>query len=185
MHNIRKFLSQYFLYFLAYSVVGWGYEVFLEVVVYQWGYSDRGVLFGPYCPIYGVGTLVFLFCLSGLRHKKATGMGRLTKALLLFFSCALLATAIELAASYALEFLVGSWPWQTYVDYAINFQGRIALSPSIRFGLGGLFFLYFVQPAFEFLVAKLPERAVERAALFLGILFALDVLLTCAVTFLF
>lgn len=37
-----------FLYFLLYSFVGWVYEIFLEVVVYRWGYSDRGVLFGPY-----------------------------------------------------------------------------------------------------------------------------------------
>lgn len=44
------------LYFLMYAIVGWAYEVFLEVVVYQWGYSDRGVLFGPYCPVYGVGS---------------------------------------------------------------------------------------------------------------------------------
>ena len=27
-----------FLYFLLYSVIGWIYEVFLEVVVYRWGY---------------------------------------------------------------------------------------------------------------------------------------------------
>ena len=50
--------ERYFLCFLSYSVLGWLYEVFLEVVVYRWGFSNRGVLFGPYCPIYGVGALV-------------------------------------------------------------------------------------------------------------------------------
>ena len=54
-------------------------------------------------------------------------------------------TAIELGTSYALEWITGSWPWQTYVDYDINFQARIALSPSIRFGIGGVFFLYCFQ----------------------------------------
>ena len=29
-------------------------------MVYRWGYSDRGVLFGPYCPVYGIGALTFL-----------------------------------------------------------------------------------------------------------------------------
>ena len=43
-------LQRYFLYFLLYSVLGWIYEVFLEVVVYRWGFTNRGVLFGPYCP---------------------------------------------------------------------------------------------------------------------------------------
>lgn len=40
-----------FICFMLYSVFGWLYEVFLEVVVYQWGFTNRGVLFGPYCPV--------------------------------------------------------------------------------------------------------------------------------------
>ena len=36
----------YYLYFMMYSVIGWLYEVFLEVVVYKWGFSDRGILTG-------------------------------------------------------------------------------------------------------------------------------------------
>ncbi|MBQ8144771.1 MAG: putative ABC transporter permease [Butyricicoccus sp.] len=181
---MRKKLQQYFLFFLMYSVIGWLYEVFLEVVVYQWGYSDRGVLFGPYCPIYGVGTLVFLFCLGRLLHAKSTGWFRIAKPILLFLGCALIATAIELAASYALEALTGSWPWQTYVDYKFNFEGRIALSPSVRFGLGGMFFLYIVQPLFEKLVGKLSDRSLSRIAGILILIFAIDAAATCIFTFL-
>lgn len=180
---MQKKLSQYFLYFLMYSVIGWLYEVFLEVVVYQWGYSDRGVLFGPYCPIYGVGTLVFLFCLSGLLRARSPKWLRIAKPVLLFMGCALIATAIELAASYALEALTGSWPWQTYADYKFNFEGRIALSPSIRFGLGGMFFLYIVQPVFTRLVDKLPHRTLTRLSAALAAIFAADILATCVAAF--
>ena len=181
---MRKKLSQYFLYFLMYSVIGWLYEVFLEVVVYRWGFSDRGVLFGPYCPIYGAGTLVFLFFLGGLLHAKSAKWLRLAKPFLLFLGCALIATAIELGASYALEALTGAWPWQTYVDYKFNFEGRIALSPSVRFGLGGLFFLYIVQPFFEKLVGSLPDRILFPLSGVLAVVFALDIVATCIVTFL-
>ena len=80
---------------------------------------------------------------------------RWSKPLLMFLGCMAVATAIELATSYALEALTGSWPWQTYVNYSVNFQGRIALSPSIRFGLGGVLFLYIVQPLWERLVGCL------------------------------
>ena len=59
-----------FLCFLLYSFIGWAYEVFLEVVVYRWGYSDRGVLLGPYCPVYGVGALAFLLCFGWLLKKE-------------------------------------------------------------------------------------------------------------------
>lgn len=143
------------LWFLAYSVLGWIYEVFLEVVVYRWGYSDRGVLLGPYCPVYGVGALAFLLC---LRRLVRSGRPLWQRLVLAFFGCMAIATAIELAASYLLEWLTGSWPWQTYADYSIHFQGRIALSPSVRFGLGGLVFLFLLQPCLERLTGRLPDR---------------------------
>ncbi len=63
-------VKKYYLYFMMYAVFGWCYEVFLEVVVYQWGYSDRGILFGPYCPVYGVGALAFIFTLGKLIKRK-------------------------------------------------------------------------------------------------------------------
>ena len=145
-------VQSYVLYFFFYSVLGWLYEVFLEVVVYRWGFTNRGVLLGPYCPVYGVGVLVFLGCMIA-------------------------ATAIELATSYLLEALTGAWPWQTYRDYAINFEGRIALSPSIRFGLGGLLFLYVLQPLFHRLVHSLSPRVRRGACIAVLVLLAVD----CAV----
>ena len=57
----RTELKKYFLYFMVYSVIGWIYEEFLEIFIYGRGITDRGILIGPYCPVYGVGTLLFLF----------------------------------------------------------------------------------------------------------------------------
>ena len=168
----------WFLYFLAYSVLGWLYEVFLEVVVYRWGFSNRGVLWGPYLPVYGVGALMFLLCFRRLLDHPLPLPGRLGRMAGIFLGCMLSATALELATSYLLEALTGSWPWQTYRDYAWNFQGRIALSPSIRFGLGGLVFLYILQPLFERMVGALPAPRRRGCFWVLAVLFAAD----CAAT---
>ena len=65
---LRK-TEQYFIFFMLCSLIGWLYEVFLEVVIYQWGFSNRGVLFGPYCIIYGVGGLVLIIALGKLKKK--------------------------------------------------------------------------------------------------------------------
>ena len=69
-----------------------------------------------------------------------------------------IATLIELIASYLCEWIIGTWPWQTYADYEYNFQARIALSPSLRFGLGGIIFLYLLQPLFEKFTDKLSKK---------------------------
>lgn len=152
--------KKHFLYFFAYSVIGWIYEVFLEVVVYRWGFSNRGILTGPYCPVYGVGALIFIFCVYPIIRSKPPKQ-RICMVPIVFFLCGAAATVLELAASYLCETVIGSWPWQTYADYTYNFQARIALSPSIRFGIGGAVFLYIVQPMFERLAEKAGEKRVS------------------------
>ncbi|MDD2217066.1 MAG: putative ABC transporter permease [Eubacteriales bacterium] len=171
-------LNKYIIYFMMYAILGWLYEVFLEVVVYQWGFSNRGVLYGPYTPIYGVGATSFLLCFGGIMKKKTPSWFKFIKPIIIFAGCMILATTIELAASYILEFVIGSWPWQTYEDYAINFQGRIALSTSIRFGLGGMFFLYVLQPIFEKITSNMPQSKLNLCAnIILAVLF-IDSILT-------
>jgi len=125
-----KTIQAFFLYFMLYSIFGWLYEVTLEVVIYRWGYSDRGVLFGPYCPVYGVGALLFIFTVYPLLREKPAKK-RFLLMPLVFVLCALIATAVELLTSYLCEFSIGYIPWD-YTSYKYNFQARIALSTSLR-----------------------------------------------------
>lgn len=164
---------------MLYAIMGWCYEVVLEVFIYKWGFTNRGVLFGPYCPVYGVGALAFLFCLRPLIKHKGSILFRILKPLLIFVLCALIATAIELAASFILEFLTGSWPWQTYAEYKYNFQARIALSTSIRFGLGGTLFIYVVQPLFDLLLKNPKQKTLNIIAAVLAVIVFID----CVYTF--
>ena len=134
-----------FLYFMAYAVIGWIYEVFLEVVVYRWGFSNRGFLFGPYLPVYGFGAVIILLVLQSLK-KKRIAIGKINVTpILVFLGIVALTTGLELLTSYIMEWTTGGWLWD-YERFAWNFQGRIALNPSIHFGIGGMFFLYCVQP---------------------------------------
>ncbi len=174
-------LDEAVLYFTLYSIFGWCYEVFLEVVVYRWGFSDRGVLTGPYCPVYGFGALAFLLLVYPLIRDLSL-KERLVRIPLVFILSMLIATTLELATSYILEAATGSWPWQTYADYSINFQARIALSPSVRFGIGGVLFLYVLQPAFErihaLLVSKAGKNGARAAGAVLASIFVIDLIYT-------
>ena len=175
--KVNKLLEakKYYLYFMMYAIFGWLYEVFLEVVIYKWGYSDRGVLTGPYCPVYGVGALLFIFLVRPIIKNKPK-LKQLLLIPVVFVLSALVATALELFTSYLCEWFTGSWPWQTYTEYAVNFQGRIALSPSIRFGIGGVLFLYVLQPIFEKLINKLDKKKLNIVFFIVLGLFILDFL---------
>ena len=171
---IRRF-EEYFLYFITYSVIGWIYEVFLETVIYGWGFSNRGVLWGPYCPVYGVGALIFILTVNRLIAKRDKAC-RLKLIPVVFLLCMLIATSVELLTTYILEYFTGGWPWQTYADYVINFQARIALSPSIRFGIGGVIILYAIQPLLEKSIMKFRYR--KYGAMSIGAVFAADIIYT-------
>lgn len=171
---IRK-IEEFLIYFTVYSVIGWIYEVVLETFIYRWGFTNRGVLFGPYCPIYGVGALLFLLTVNRLIVKK-NNIDRIKLIPITFIICMIIATLVELVASYVLEYFTGGWPWQTYADYAINFQGRIALSTSIRFGIGGVIILYIIQPLLEKIVSRL--RNINYIAVGILVIFIVDIIFT-------
>lgn len=172
------FLQKYFICFMLYAIFGWCYEVFLEVVVYRWGFTNRGVLFGPYCPIYGVGAMLFLICFSWLMNKKDNKILNIVKPLIIFLGCMVVATLVELGTTYILEATMGSWPWQTYADYKINFQARVALSPSIRFGIGGVIFLYILQPVFDKLLGKCNKKVITGISSIILIILLSDCIYT-------
>ena len=174
----KQSIQKLFLCFWMYAVLGWCYEVFLEVVVYRWGFTIRGELFGPYCPIYGVGALLFLLCFGRFMKKEGGTALKLIRPPVIFIGCMTVATLVELSATYILEYTKGSWPWQTYADYDINFQARIALSPSLRFGLGGMLFMYIVQPLYDRILAKPGKKALNIITLSVVVIITADAVYT-------
>lgn len=129
------------IFFVA-CVVGWLYETILEVFIYKTGFSNRGFLFGPWLPVYGFGVLAFL---PGFLWVSDKHINKVLKIALTAVFCALVATFIELVTSYILELSTGGWLWN-YNEYFCNFQGRIALDTSLRFGVGGTALLYALVP---------------------------------------
>lgn len=173
---LRK-IEEYFLYFMMYSVIGWCYEVFLEVVVYRWGFSNRGVLFGPYCIVYGFGALLLIVLLTKLKKKKIKLKNINITPVIMFISIIFITTITELIASYIMEFTSGNWLWD-YTRFNFNFEGRIALNPSIRFGIGGMIFLYVLQPLFEKVIKILSNKKINIISLIVGVIFAIDLIYT-------
>lgn len=174
----KRTFSDYTIFFIFYACIGWIYEVVLETFIYKWGFSNRGVLFGPWLPVYGFGAVIFIALWYRLINRKSLK----TKILMIpviFLLTMTTATALELLTSYLCEWTIGSWPWQTYADYKINFQARIALSPSIRFGIGGVVFLYLIQPLLDRFTERLSDSRTKHFAAVIISVLSLD--LTCTV----
>ena len=170
--NFTK-LRNIFLIFMACSFLGWIYEVSVGIFETHVGYVNRGFLFGPYLPIYGFGGLILIILLKRVRDK-GIYIGRVNVSFILVFLITMfITTAIELFGSYFMEFLMGDWLWD-YSSYFCNFEGRIALWSSVKFGIGGLIIIYFIEPLINICIKKADKRAINVFSLILALIFLID-----------
>lgn len=69
MKKIINFIIDNYLIFCIYALIGWIYEVSLYLIR-DHIFVNRGVLFGPFLPIYGFGILVLLLFLKKFMKNK-------------------------------------------------------------------------------------------------------------------
>lgn len=169
-------LRNTFLTFLFFAWIGWIYEVLVGLLETHMGFVNRGFLFGPYLPIYGLGGLILTALLSPVK-KRRLHLGMLpVSPLLVFLGTMAITTLLELGGSYVMEGIMGKWLWD-YSGYFLNFQGRIALWSSVKFGLGGVFILYVLHPLLERGLAGLKERTINILFAILAAAFMIDLCL--------
>ena len=177
MHGKTDY-AYYGLYYLVFSVIGWIYEVIVYAFEFGYGYVNRGFLFGPWLPVYGFGGIIIVFLLGNFKNKKIKIGKLVVTPIICFCIIVLVSTTTELIGSYLMEWVTGSWLWDYSMDYP-NFQGRIALKSSLRFGLIGMGGLYVLKPYMEKLLDKcraaIPKLYYATSFILEG-LFAIDVL---------
>ena len=160
-------LTTWVLYFFIYSIVGWVFEsIYCSLKAKPIHFINRGFLFGPLCPIYGVGLVAVAFFIQPFGD-----LPPLEK----FFAIALICSVIEYIASYAMEKLYHV-RWWSYKNswYNITLNGRISLATSIGFGLGGLLVLNYVHPNIEAFVTSFSFGAKMAMSVSCTILFMID-----------
>ena len=164
-------LAKLFILFMLFSFVGWCYEIGNDLVV-QGAFKPRALFAGPWCPIYGIGGLLILACFKPVRERLAGRWPKVAEVLAVAVGIFLLVSVVELVASYVAEGIMGFMPWDYSTSWG-NFQGRVAPEFTMRFVVGGLVFLYFLEPWVARWSARRPDAAV-RLACVLAAIFALD-----------
>ena len=133
-------------FFFAFCFVGWVWEVGLHFVQAH-EFVNRGTLYGPWIPIYGVGGVGIIALLDRFKASPAR----------LFALGVGLCAVLEYATSWVLDFMFNSSYW-SYEGMMFNVNGRICLAGLLAFGFGGLLAVYVAAPAISSRVEKLPER---------------------------
>lgn len=155
-------LTTIFLTFIIYSFFGY----ILEIIVCSLNYKklvNRGFLFGPCCPIYGIGSLLILLTLLRYKYNIA----------LVFIFGILITTTIEYYTSYILEKIFHN-KWWDYSNRKDSINGRICIGNMIGFGIGAVAIIYIAQPLVMSFFSIFHRYILNILAIFIAIIFIAD-----------
>lgn len=145
LHILSIYKFHYYIYvFTIYSFIGWCLETPFHSILEK-KFVNRGFLYGPFCPIYGVGCIFLIKFLSPLQNN----------LIILFFASSLVTSTLEYFTGYAMEKLFDN-RWWDYDDNMFNLHGRICLKYSLFWGFGSVFVIKILHPFVDSLINNIP-----------------------------
>jgi len=158
-----EFWTLVYIFFVC-ALAGWIWEEFYCLVKHGF-WVERGFLFGPILPIYGLGGITVYWL-----KEKLTGR---SPWLLLLANFGALG-AVEYISSWLLE-LIFNKRWWDYSHVPLNLGGRIHLAGILFFGIMGFASGQLVLPRIIYFIrSRKREGVILAAKIMLGI-FASDV----------
>lgn len=141
-HSLYFILMDFYLF----AFCGWVYEC-IFVFIRDKKPINRGFLVGPILPLYGFGAVTVYLVL--LPFSKIPT--------LLYLMGMLLATVLEYVTAWLLEVCFHT-KWWDYSNEPYNFQGRIALIPSMFWGVLSLVMFDVLQPVANYIITAIPKH---------------------------
>ena len=162
--NIELFvqhLPQMVIIFALISFGGWVYETIYCSVV-EGEFTKRGFLFGPTCPIYGIGAIAVWLVL-----------GQISNPLIVFIIGGFLATVIEYSTGLFLERRFKK-KWWDYSMFKFNLHGRICPQASAVFGAFSVTSVFVLVPTMLNILMIFSKHTVSVVAFIVVTLYFLD-----------
>lgn len=156
-----QYLPQMVIIFALISFGGWVYETIYCSVV-EGEFTKRGFLFGPTCPIYGIGALAVWLVL-----------GQISNPFVVFIIGGFLATVIEYSTGLFLERRFKK-KWWDYSMFKFNLHGRICPQASAVFGAFSVTSVFVLVPAMLDILMLFSRYTISVMAFIVVTLYFLD-----------
>lgn len=156
-----QYLPQMVIIFALISFGGWVYETIYCSVV-EGEFTKRGFLFGPTCPIYGIGALAVWLVL-----------GQISNPFIVFIIGGFLATVIEYSTGLFLERRFKK-KWWDYSMFKFNLHGRICPQASAVFGAFSVTSVFVLVPAMLNILMLFSRHTISVMAFIVVTLYFLD-----------
>ena len=150
-------------YFFIYSFLGWVLESIYKTILLK-KTVNSGFLFGPFCPIYGVGAIIMCLFLEEVSYSPFVTFC-LGFVVLSFW---------EYIVGALLEKVFHTKYWD-YSNKKFNLQGRVCLINSIFWGILGVMFIDIIHPFIQEEITKVNQNIILYIDIILMITIIIDV----------
>lgn len=166
-------ISRYFVCFIILSCFGWMFETtYCTIRNAKW--ENRGFLYGPICPIYGVGGVLLMAMMDVFSGKNISYHYVWWQVFLVALFGSII---LEYLTSWVLEKLFHAY-WWDYSNRPFNINGRVYIPYSIGFGCAGLLIAYIIAPALKNWAEGISSLGFEILGLVFMCIISVDATLT-------
>ncbi len=164
LHYLRRYsiLSLISIFFIG-CFIGWIWEVAIHLVE-DGVFVNRGVLHGPWLPIYGTGAIMILVVLYKFRKNPW----------LEFLTAVILCGIVEYFTSWYLEVTHNGQKWWDYTGYFLNINGRVCAEGLLVFGIAGIACVYVLAPLIDNFIQKINTKILLPVVVALLLIFVAD-----------
>ncbi len=174
-------MCDYWLWFVAYSIAGWIYEMIIFRIT-EGKFVRRGFLYGPFCPIYGAGAVLFWLTLrwvpAVIEPWIPNPVGAFfVEGIILFLLGGLMACTMEYITGAILEHCFHT-RWWDYFRNRFNIKGRVCLLGFTAFGGFAVLIIKLLQPCVVWVTNQIWDPIIMIAAIATGAWLLVDFILT-------
>lgn len=151
----------YYVYnFILYSILGFILEVTFKLI-FNFNLHS-GILFGPYCPVYGFGITIIYFIFEKIDKK--IKFKTIIKILIFFIISFLLLSIFEFIGGYTIEFLFHKVFWN-YEQHFLNIGKYVSIDMSLLWSIGALLAYFYLKPKTDRLYFKTNKKIIKISLL--------------------
>ena len=172
MNKKNKILQEIviiFWLFIIGSIVGCFFETLMVLIKTGHIESRRGLLYGPFIPVYGIGAIIYYLVLNNIKSRNK---------IKIFLITMLLGGITEYLCSYFQQKFFGTISWD-YSNLKFNLNGRTSMLHCIYWGIGGLLYISSVEPMLEELRATIYKKDTQTITMILVCFMIFDISISC------
>ena len=165
--KVIKIITIIFWVFIIGSVFGFFAEMLYSTIFTRTLVIRKGLIYGPFIQIYGVGAVAYYLLISNVKEPKEA-----------FIYGMIMGGILEYIGSFLQEILFGTISWD-YSNMFFNLNGRTSLLYCFYWGIIAVAYLKIVYPCLKSIEPLLHKLSVKIFTVFLALFMSFDIGISC------